>query len=216
MGMYLDVTPKKKKVVEDDPPKKKKKKVVEDDDEAPKKKKVLAIADVKLKKITKLSSKAEAKTLIGANVEQIHQLLEAKNNEVAIPLIYRKILQGLVDVLPLAEIQVRKTKGAKGIYQVNTLISSIREVLNDIQASQDRSMLGHSLVEQVIKPTFSDLAQIMVREYAAISADAKTGMDDREFGRFRTSLLASRARLADSMTVQFREIKDGTIQFLER
>jgi elongation factor P--beta-lysine ligase len=181
-----------------------------------KKKKKLEIAEVKLKKISKLSTQAETKSIIGQNAEQIHQLLENKDNEAAIPLIYRKMLQSLVDLLPLAERQVRKTKGARGVYQVNILISSIRELLVDVQASQDRGMLGQNLVEQVVKPSFGDLAQTIVTEYAAISADAKLNMNDKEYGRFRTELLASRARLASAMTERFRDIKDQTIQYLER
>lgn len=181
-----------------------------------KKKKKLEIAEVKLKKISKLSTQAETKSIIGQNAEQIHQLLENKDNEAAIPLIYRKMLQSLVDLLPLAERQVRKTKGARGVYQVNTLISSVRELLVDVQASQDRGMLGQNLVEQVVKPSFGDLAQLIVTEYAAISADAKLNMTDKQYGRFRTELLASRARVAESMTARFRDIKDQTIQYLER
>lgn len=181
-----------------------------------KKKKSFAIADVKLEKISKLSTKAETKSIIGRNAEQIHQLLESKDNENAIPLIYRKMLQSLIDVLPLAESQIRKTKAARGVYQLNTLISSVRELLVDVQASQDRGMLGQNLVEQVIKPSFGDLAQTVVREYAAISADAKANMGEKEFARFRTELLASRTRTAEAMTLQFRDIKDQTIQYLER
>lgn len=191
--LQLDVTPKKKK-----------------------KKKTFEVADVKLKKISKLSTQAEAKSIIGQNAEQIHQLLEAKENDKAIPLIYRKMLQSLVDLLPLAERQVRKTKGARGVYQVNTLISSVRELLNDVQASQDRGMLGQNLVEQVVKPSFSDLAQTIVTEYAAIAADAKLRMNDRDYASFRKEVLDSRARLANAVTLQFRDIQAQTIQYLER
>lgn len=238
--MQLTITgPKKKKVVVDDEPVKKKKKIVVDDEPVKKKKKKVeeepvkkkkkrvaedeptkkpknAIAEIKLTKISKLSSKAEARSIIGKNVEQIHQLLEAKNNDVVIPMIYKNMIQGLVDLLPLAETQVRKTKGARGVYQVNTLISSIRELLNDVQASQDRGMLGHALIEQVIQPAFTDVAMEIVKEFASISADAKSGMEAREYDRFKVSLIASRKVVADSLTNMFRDIREQTIQYLER
>jgi hypothetical protein len=86
----------------------------------------------------------------------------------------------------------------------------------DIQAAQDRGMLGQNLVEQIVKPTFTDVAQELVKEYAAIAADAKIGMTSKEFNRFRTSLIDSRTRMANAMTHQFREIRDQTIQYLER
>lgn len=214
------VKKKKKVVVDDEPVKKKKKRIVEEDDEPVKKKKKKkpenAIAEIKLKRISKLSSKAEARSIIGKNVEQIHQLLESKNNDVVIPMIYRNMIQGLVDLLPLAETQVRKTKGARGVYQVNTLISSIRELLNDVQASQDRGMLGQALIDQVVKPAFSDVSMEIVKEFATLNADAKNGMEPREYDRYKASLLNSRKAVADALTAMYRDIRDQTIQFLER
>ncbi len=223
---------KKKKVVdeEDEPVKKKKKKVVaEDDDEPVKKKKkkrtpeekarqrsaIMLMAQEGPKKISKLKTKG-MRSIFGDNAEKILQLLETNETDSAVASIYKATLSSLVDLLPYAEHAIRKSKGARGVYQINSLISSMRELMVDIQSAQDRGMMGQALMDQVMRPTFSDMAQDVVQEYGMIAADAKNGMTEKEYGRFRTALMESRARLADKITKHYRSINDQTISYLQR
>jgi hypothetical protein len=180
-----------------------------------KKKKTLEVAEVKLKKAKKSSSPSEVSSIVATNSAQIIQLLEGKENDKAIPLVYRSLLQSLVQMFPMAEAYVHKTEGTKGIYQVNTLVSSIRELLVDIQAAQDRGMLGHQLVETVVKPATSDLAQEMVKEYSIISADAKELMTAEDYAKFKVLLTDSRTRLANAVNRQYTETRTQLIEFLE-
>lgn len=179
------------------------------------KKKSSELVEADKPKISRLKGKG-LKTIFGEKAEKIQQLLEINDTDSAVSLIYKRTLQSLVDLIPYAEYAVRKSKGARGVYQINSLISSMREIMVDIQSAQDRGMMGEHLISSVIKPTFGDIAQDIVKEYSMIGADAKSGMTDKEWERFRPLLMESRARLADNITKHFRDLKDGTIDFLQR
>lgn len=221
-GVAKDIRVKAKMVAleYDVTPKKKKKRESEDDleDEAPKKKKKsteLVVLEEEPKRLSKLKGKG-MKSIFGDNSEKILQLLEINDTDSAVALIYKKALSTLVDLLPFAEHAIRKSKGARGVYQINSLISSMRELLVDIQSAQDRGLMGQSLMANVIRPTFTDLAQEVVKEYGMIGADAKNGMTEKEWSRFSVSLKESRSRLADNITMQYRQINEQTISFLQR
>lgn len=176
---------------------------------------IIEAPETKLPRISKLNTKG-MRSIFGDNAESIMQLIEANDTDSAMSLIYKKSLQTLLDLLPYAEHAIRKSKGARGVYQINSLISSMRELMVDIQSSQDRGMMGQALMENVIKPTFADLANSIVQEYGMIGADAKLGMTDKEWERFQVSLKASRSRLADSINRQYGEIREQTISYLQR
>lgn len=179
------------------------------------KKSELVEAEVGPPRISKLNKKG-MRSIFGDRADDILQLLECDETDSAVTLIYKRTLQSLVDLLPYAEHAVRKSKGARGVYQINSLISSMRELMTDIQSAQDRGMMGHALMNNVVKPAFSDMASDIVQEYSMIGADAKLGMTDKEWGRFQTSLKASRTRLANKITAHYRQVNDGTVAFLQR
>ena len=167
------------------------------------------------KRISK-NKKAKLRSIFGDRSEKIQQLLEINDTDTAVALIYKRSLQSIVDLIPYAEHAVRKSKGARGVYQINSLISSMRELMVDIQSAQDRGMLGHQLVEQVLKSSYRELAEEILKEYSTLGADARLGMTDKEYDRFRTALTDSRERLAAKMTANFRTVKEQTIQYLQR
>jgi len=181
--------------------------------EAPKKK--LSVAVKAPERISKVNAKG-MRSIFGDNSEKILQLLETNETDSAVALIYKKALSSIVDLIPYAEHAVRKSKGARGVYQINSLISSCRELLVDIQAAQDRGMLGTTLMQQVVKPAFSDMANDIVQEYGMIASDAKLDMPEKEWQRFSTNLKESRARLADKITKHYRRVNDETISYLQR
>lgn len=183
-------------------------------DVSPKRKLVIPDPDDP-KKLSK-TRKKNVKSIFGDSSEKILQLLETNDTDSAISLIYKKALSSVVDVLPYAEHNIRKSKGVRGVYQLNALISSMRELLTDMQSAQDRGLLGQSLMDSVIRPAFSDMAQDIVVEYSAIGADAKQGMTEKEWSRFRVALKDSRTNLANKFTAHYRRLNDETISYLQR
>lgn len=196
---------------EEHPPKKKKR----IDDDEPKKKREVIEYEEEPKRLSKLKGKA-LRTVFGGGSEKILRLLEQDETDPAIALIYKRLLQSVVDVLPLAEMGIRSSKGIRGVHGFNMLISSLRELMVDVQSAQDRGLMGQMIVQSVVQPALTDLAQETVQEYSMIAADAKSLMSSEEFEKFAPLLRESRARLANRMTHHFRVMKDGTINYLQR
>jgi hypothetical protein len=167
-------------------------------------------------KLSKNKTKLLLKTQFGKDANKILNLIEREETDPAIALLYKRLLSSVVDILPMAEMGIRKSKGTRGTYQYVQLISTLRELMVDVQSAQDRGMMGESLVMQVVTPAFGDIAQDMVREYSVMAADAKAIMSEDEYEKFRALLLESRGRLADRVTKHYHVIKDGTIGFLQR
>lgn len=199
--------------------KKKKKSEVLDVSAKPKKKKKrtdLALAEEdEAPRLSKLKGKA-LRTQFGSGAEKILRLLEQDETDPAIALIYKRLLQSVVDVLPLAEMGIRSSKGVRGVHGFNMLISSLRELMVDVQTAQDRGLMGEMLVRSVVQPAFGDLAQDTVQEFSIIAADAKATMTQEEYEKFAPLLREARARLANRMTAHYRVMQDGIIGYLQK
>ena len=101
-------------------------------------------------------------------------------------LITRSLLQSLVEILPITEKNVRHSKGQRGVYQFNQCVSQIRELLTDIQAAKDKGLLGQSIVERYLRPSFLDISVQIVTAMAELEAYGKNNLDNeqrKEIGR---------------------------------
>lgn len=170
---------------------------------------------VAIKRISKLNQ-AGMHSIVGDNAESIQQLLEKGENDSAVSLIYKSMVSALVDLIPIAENVVRESNGAKGVYQINSLISSIRELLTDIQSAQDRGLLGEMLVARIIKPEILDVGMLIAKEYAMLSDDCKQYLGKDEHAKLNIDLKLSRTRVADKLMSSFRSIEKSTIDYLQR
>jgi hypothetical protein len=201
---------------EEHPPKKKKKRVDDDDEPKRKKRTELQVYDEDDEpKLSKLKGKA-LRTQFGSGAEKILRLLEKDETDPAVALIYKRLLQSVVDVLPLAEMGIRASKGVRGIHGFNMLISSLRELMVDVQSAQDRGMMGQTLVMSVLQPAFTDLAQEMVQEFSILAADLKSQLSEEDHAKALTLLKETRGRIANRMTHHYHVMRDGTVAFLQR
>lgn len=175
----------------------------------------LAITSSSTKRISKLKT-AGMRSIIGDSAETILQLLEVDKNESATSLIQKRLLQSLVDVLPYAEHNVRQTKGQRGVYQLNSLITSLREVLIDVQSTRDKGALGDTLVERIIRPAFLDIGMTLVQESARTDGDLKDLVSPEVYKEVRRAHKESLDRVAETIKRKYDEAKVNAIQFLQQ
>ena len=204
-----------------DVPLKKKKKTVED---TPVKKKVSSKKELALlktqvtvgaaKRISKLNTKG-MRSIIGDSAEAIQQLLESNSNESAIALMQKRVLQALVDTLPYAEHAIRKTKGVRGVYQFNSLITSIREVMIDMQSTRDKGSIGAEMVERIIRPAFLDIGMTIVQEEARLDTDIRDILGVEGYRKIRAARKESTTRLAETIQAKYAEAKQQAVTFLQ-
>lgn len=166
------------------------------------------------KKISKLNTKG-MRSILGDSADEIQQLLETNANESAQSLMQKRLLQTLIDILPYAEHTVRKTKGARGVYQLNSLITSMREVMIDMQSTRDKGALGAMIVERVIRPAFLDIGMTIVQEEARIDAEIKNELGLSAYKKIKDARKNSTARIAQAIQEKYGEAKESAVSFLQ-
>lgn len=176
----------------------------------------VAVIKPKKGKISRLDAEAQAASILGSSAEEIQEYLESDDKERATALIYKRLMQTLVDTIPHAENTVRTTKGYRGVYQLNTLISSIRELMADLQSAQDRGRLGESLIERILRPTFMDLGMHIITAFTTMGEDAKDLMKKEDYARFKKSLDQTRSELGRLMNQQYAEVKNEVSKFFQQ
>jgi hypothetical protein len=180
------------------------------------KSKALAIAEQPEKKrISKLKTKG-MRSIIGDSAEEIQQLLEINNTDSATMLMQKRMMQTVVDILPYAEHAIRKSKGARGVYQINSLITSLRELMIDVQAVKDKGALGDAMVEKIIRPTFLDIGMQLVLEDERMLKEIKDTVSINEYRAIRAIHQESLKRLAQNIQEKYAEAKQQAIAFLQQ
>ena len=163
----------------------------------------------------KKSSLRRLNTMFGQRSDAIIDLLEFGDQDGALGLISKSILQTLVDILPVIERGIRKTKGTRGVYQLNQTISQMREMCSDIQAYKDKSMLGATIVERHIRPSYLDIAVQITAAFAELEASSRPKMSKEDFDVYREDGLNQMKRnLADYIKHQYEEVSEGIVKSL--
>lgn len=155
-------------------------------------------------------------SILGDSAEAIHQLLESNEGDSARSLVYKKILQATIDLLPLVEQNIRDSSGSKGVYQYTTLVTNIRELFIDIQSAQDRGRIGEIIIERIIRPAMMDIGMASVQGMAMIENDAKNYMSPQDFKRFKEDVTRQRDVLADAVMKSYRTIETELLDYLQR
>ena len=166
------------------------------------------------KTISKLKTKG-MRSIMGDSAEVIQQLLESNANESAMSLMQKRLLQTLVDVLPYAEHAVRHSKGMRGVYQLNSLITSLREVMIDMQSTRDKGAMGAELVERVLRPAFLDIGMFLVQEEARLDGDIKDLVGTDNFRKIKTARRESVTRIGQTIQDKYTEAKQAAVTFLQ-
>ena len=191
------------------------------------KRKLSDVADVDVKprkaltvpeprRISKLEDVRDMQSILGDAAEEIQQLLESNNNDSATTLMQKRLLQTLVDVIPHAEANIRKSQGAKGVYAFNSLITSIRELLIDVQSTRDRGVVGEMLVEKVIRPSFLDIGMVLVQEDARLDKELKIALGPKSYNFVKKRREESLTRTAEHIQKKYGEVKAQSIAFLQQ
>jgi len=165
-------------------------------------------------RISKLNTKG-MRSIVGDSADAIQQLLEDNNNESASSLIQKRLMQTLIDVIPHAEHTIRSTKGARGVYQLNSLITSLRELMIDLQSTRDKGALGAELVERVIRPAFLDIGMELVQADARLDSELKDLVDAATYRRIKDAKKGYLTTMASVIQSKYGEVKSQAITFLQ-
>lgn len=160
--------------------------------------------------------KGDKNSIIGDSVSIIQELLEDNNNESATTLIQKRLMQTLVDILPYAEDNIRQSGGQKGVYAFNSLITSLRELMIDVQATRDKGAIGDALVEKIVRPAFLDIGMNLVLEDERMLKDIKDEVDVVTYKKIKEIHRESLSRTAKLIQDKYAEAKQQAIAFLQQ
>jgi hypothetical protein len=184
---------------------------------------VLTAAPLK-KRMSRLSKQAQ-ESILGQDAEDIQQMLENDQTDQALRYINKRLLQACVDMIAQIETGIRESNGRYGVHSFNGLITSIRELMIDLQATQDRGAIGETLTKDIIQPSYRDIGLEVMKEYSLILDDAKTLADNvadsprskqEALTEFRQRQVESRTRIGQYLQNSFFTVRDDLIGALQR
>lgn len=150
----------------------------------------------------------------GLQAPKIIKMIEMEDSDAAITLLKKNLLQTTIDLIPLAEDNIRETESRKGVYQYTALINTARELMVDIQADYDKGKMVMDITDRVIRPILMDIAQEVITSHH----DFKGKVDDlllpeckREFSQKLQNLATE---MAKQMTKKFHEAREKLSQLL--
>jgi len=173
----------------------------------------LTVLDEDGRPLLPASTMKRLNSMFGPRAETIVDMLEANNSDGATTLIARSLLQMLVKLLPVLERNVRRSKGQRGVYQLNQVISQVREMCNDIQASRDRANIGNTVVERFIRPAFLDIAVQITTAFVELEGQARNRMSPEDFATYKADvILPLKKGLADYITRQYQTLQTDIVK----
>jgi hypothetical protein len=155
------------------------------------------------------------KSRFGNKAQTILDMLDSdEETDGAVSLLSRSLVQTLVGVLPMAESNVRESRGAKGIYQLNQLVSGIREMMVDLQALRDKGNLGRSVVDRHVRPAYMDMSVQVMQSFTLIESFAQSRMKSADYREFRAHVDEVKKNLAGYLTAQYADLREGVASSL--
>ncbi len=155
-------------------------------------------------KFTK-KDKAVLDSYFGKQSEAILEMLDSSDQENALTTLKKSMLKTTIKVLPYAEDILISSGTSKGTYQYATLISTIRELIADIQADQDKKFISESLLNSVIKPAYVDIAQNMLSKHFEFLSLSKELVYPKSKKDFNNAMKTLATDIAADLKVSYKE-----------
>lgn len=117
----------------------------------------------------------------GYKVGHIRQHLQNKDYQGASLTTKEALLATLIELVPLAESSLRQSGASKGIYQFNSLINQVRELLVDLDGERDLNNTVMSILEESVRPSFLMLAQMIIQFNNGLKRQFRAELSERDY-----------------------------------
>jgi hypothetical protein len=137
----------------------------------------------------------------GYKLDHIRSHLQNRDYQNASLTTKEALLATLIELVPLAESSLRKSGASKGIYQFNSLIGQVRELLVDLDGERDLNQMVLSILEGSIRPSFLMLTQMLIQFNNGLKRQFRAEFDDKQC-KILHSLLDEQVRELSSYVQQ--------------
>ncbi len=156
------------------------------------------------------------KNMLGRDLDMIHELIEVGDHDTASTMIYKRMLQALLETARSVGDVISSSGGTRGVQSMNMITSSIRDVMTDIQQAQDRGNMGVALVEKVIMPAFLDIGMMLLRENEKLKQKLRRDLSPELMARYESILEEYDSKVGEFVQAQFKDVREETRRFLQR
>lgn len=186
----------------------------------PKKKKSAPVSSTALvlhRKNGEIISDADYKQILDSSMEDVYRLLEVNDTDNAIQLLYKRVIQSSYKMLGKIESAMENSEGTRGAYPFNAVASTLREYLVDLQSSMDRGRLAETIIDNILRPLFLEMASSVVLELSVIGKEARSLMTDSQFEDFNKNVLrTSQTKIIDVLQRSYEQAKEDARKSLQR
>ena len=156
--------------------------------------------------------------LVDSSFDTVYQLLEVNDTDNATQLLYKRVIQSSYKILGRLEtLMDDPTQTAKVAYPYNAIAGTIREYLTDLQMSMDRGRLAETILDNILRPLFLEMATTLVLQLGVIGKEAKVALGDEKFEDFNKMVLSvAQSKILDTMQRSYETAKEEARKALQR
>ena len=156
--------------------------------------------------------------LIDSSFDTVYQLLEVNDTDNATQLLYKRVIQSSYKMLGRLEtLMDDPMQTAKVAYPYNAIAGTIREYLTDLQMSMDRGRLAETILDNILRPLFLEMATTLVLQLGVIGKEAKVALGDEKFEDFNKMVLSvAQSKILDTMQRSYETAKEEARKALQR
>lgn len=156
--------------------------------------------------------------LVDSSFDTVYQLLEVNDTDNATQLLYKRVIQSSYKMLGRLEtLMDDPTQTAKVAYPYNAIAGTIREYLTDLQMSMDRGRLAETILDNILRPLFLEMATTLVLQLGVIGKEVKVALGDEKFEDFNKMVLSvAQSKILDTMQRSYETAKEEARKALQR
>lgn len=116
----------------------------------------------------------------GYKIGHIRGHLKNKDYQQASLTTKEALLATMIELVPLAEASLRKSNVSKGIYQFNSLVGQVRELLTDLDGERDLNAMVQSILDEAVRPPVMLLAQMIIQFSNSLKRQLRAELDEKQ------------------------------------
>lgn len=129
------------------------------------------------------------------------------NTDKAIPDAQREMLKMMIGLVSIAEQEYRKDHRQGNAYALASMVSGIRELISDIQATRDSQKLIDRLIIYVLQPQFIAMTQCVIDTNYAFGKSIQNKVNPDDLQEVLRNIKNNSKSIARHMDAAFNEIK---------
>ena len=127
-----------------------------------------------------MEAAVERASSFGYKIGHIRQHLANKDYQQASLTTKEALLATLIELVPLAERSLRNSGASKGIYQFNSLIGQVRELLVDLDGERDLRSTVQQLMDEAVHPSMMLLSQGIILFNNSLKRGLRDELNERD------------------------------------